>query len=1067
MEQTDHGNTTQTSAHPAKDGTFTPPRHWMSLSELDSNYWKDAAEQEIRGQEFKAKPIESLEKMEKMGNFGIARREFLTVMGASMAMASAACMRKPVHKIIPYVVKPEEIVPGVPTWYASTCQECSVGCGILAKDREGRPIKLEGNPEHPVNEGALCARGQASLLNLYDPDRLKNPVVVDRASGSFRVTGWDQLDAEIIARLKGVAAKGGKVRVLSAPIISDSTRALVQDFLGSFRDGALVEYEALSFEDIAKGQQESYGQSAIPHYRFDQADVVVSIGADFLGNWISPMEHSAAWAKRRKLEGESSAGAKMSKFYCFETTLTLTGSNADERFAVRPGDEYKVALALVSALVAEKRSRYVGDGNVLAAIKGYSSESVAAQIGHGLTAEKIKEVAETLWQSRGKALVVAGGGASKNAGSLATQVAVNLLNSALEAEGSTIDGSVTQAHSGGAADLSKLVSEMNSGSVDVLIIHRSNPAYASAGDSGFAQALKKVPLVLTTSALVDETSVLVDYVAPDHHYLENWGDAHGRSDVLSLQQPTVAPLHQTRAFQDTLLTWIKGAGGKAPRAAKVIAANGSWYEYLKAYWQDTVFPKYGKALGSFTSFWETTLEKGVLVIGKSGGGRRDFRTASLKAVPGFSEAPSETQLVLYPKISMGDGRSANNPWLQEMPDPISTVTWDNYLNMAPSAAEKLGIAQYDVVEISAGGVAASLPVNIQPGLHPQVVSAAIGYGRERAGKVGTQVGVNVFPFAGTRGGSLELSGAAVKLRRTGKRYELAASQQVILTETHNRPIINDITLAAYRKNPESESHHDPELRMKEVPTIWPKHRYDKPYRWGMAIDLNSCTGCGSCVIACQAENNIPVVGRTQVRNHREMHWIRIDRYYSNSKDQPQVVFQPMLCQHCENAPCETVCPVLATVHSDEGLNEMTYNRCVGTRYCQNNCPYKVRRFNFFDFWKEYQETQNLVWNPDVTVRTRGVMEKCTFCVQRIQSAKSTAKDRGDHVKDGELKTACQQTCPTDAIVFGNINDPGSRVSKLRSDPRAYRVLEVQNTKPSISYLTKVRNRQEESHHGHS
>jgi len=579
---------------------------------------------------------------------------------------------------------------------------------------------------------------------------------------------------------------------------------------------------------------------------------------------------------------------------------------------------------------------------------------------------------------------------------------------------------------------------------------------------GLEDAIKKVPLVIVVSDREDETGLWADFILPDHHYLENWGDANPRKGLYSLQQPAIAPMYNTRSFQDSLMTWSKTPG---LNIAGLSSRAKDWHDYLQNHWKETHYRE-SASTATFEQFWEGALRVGVLDLRASRGlGKptaRSFKSASLSKLPKYSARnESGFALALYESTAMYDGRSANNAWLQELPDPISSVSWDNYLSLSPALAKRLGVKGDDVVEVSMGDVQVHLPVYIQPGLHPQVACVAVGYGRRAVGKVGNQTGVDVFPFVQNQENRLVFSGQSVSIRKTGKFYRLAATQWHTVTE--NRPIINDITLTEFRKNPASSQHTDPHLRLETVPSLWPKHEY-KGYRWGMAIDLNSCTGCGACVVACQAENNIPVVGRDQVRVSRQMHWLRIDRYYGGTPENPDVVFQPMLCQHCENAPCETVCPVLATVHDDEGLNVQVYNRCVGTRYCQNNCPYKVRRFNFFDHWKAYEVPMNMAWNPDVTVRTRGIMEKCTFCVQRIRDAKDKAKDAGEKVHDGDVKTACQQTCATDAIVFGDMNDPESRVSRLMASPQAFRVLEVLNARPSISYLSKVRNKKGAGHH---
>ena len=1054
------------------DSSFVPPRHWIGPDELEASYWSNPQVQEKRSQEFFEKPVEFIDKLDRSPQGGVARRDFLTIMSASMAMAGFACARRPVHKIIPYVVKPEEITPGVPNWYASTCQECAKGCGVLIKNREGRPIKLEGNPDHPVNKGSLCGRGQASVLGLYDPDRLKAPVVRNRADGTRKESNWADVDAALQAQLKKIAGQGGRVKVLSGEIQSESTRRLVKEFLGAFPKGEHIEFEPLALDEVPAAQALSYGNAVVPRYRFDQAHYVLSLGSDFLGNGLSPLESTKLWTERRKLSGQNPAQAQLGKLVCVESMMTLTGANADQRMPVRPGDELKVGMAVAHDLIIrQKKSRFAQDNSVISALQGYSPEVVAAEIGLSRGAESIREIASALWENQGKSIVVAGSVQAKTADAMSLQIVANLLNSALDNDGKTVDGSVNYSVSRSSfVALSRLADEMKAGQVDALIVYRSNPLYAAPRTAlGLAEGLKRVPLVIVVSEYEDETSALADYILPDHHYLENWGDAHPNQAVYSLQQPAMAPIHSSRAFQDSLLIWRKGGLAVSGLAAKSL----DWHDYLQNNWKETVYREVGAA-GSFEQFWNGTLRAGVVDVFAAKGissekvAPRSFRTASVANLPKYSAQTEALTLALYAKTSLYDGRNANNAWLQELPDSISSVTWDNYINLSPALAKKLDLKDDDVVELVSGDRSVELPLHIQPGLHSQVVTVAVGYGRTAVGKVGNHTGVDVFPLtqlSGAKGTAPALiyAGQKVSLRKTGKFYKLALTQWH--TATENRPVINDITLAEYRKNPAQSNHTDPHLRLETVPTMWKKHEY-KGYRWGMAIDLTACTGCSACMIACQAENNVPVVGRDQVRVSRQMHWIKIDRYYSGSAENPNVVFQPMLCQHCENAPCETVCPVLATVHDDEGLNVQVYNRCVGTRYCQNNCPYKVRRFNFFDHWKSYEGTANMVWNPDVSVRTRGIMEKCTFCVQRIREAKDLAKDAGDQVKDGALKAACQQTCPADAIVFGNLNDPESRVSKMKESPQAFRVLEVLNTLPAVSYMTKVRNQAGSAHSGH-
>lgn len=1044
--------------------SFSPPRHWIGPEELEASYWSDAAVTEKRGQEFYEKPVELIDRIDKMDQAGFARREFLTIMGASMAMAGLSCARRPVHKIIPHVVKPEDVTPGVANWYASTLVEGGQASGVLVKVREGRPIKLEGNPDHPFNRGTLSARAQASILSLYDPDRLTAPVLRDRSARTRKVASWQEWDKAVGDRLHRIASSSGKVRLLTGEIVSESTQRAIKELFGAF--GSRFEhvvYEPLAEDDVVAGQELSYGSSVVPHYRFAQARVVASFGADFLG--ANLLESAREWIKNRKLEGQKAPSAQQSQLFVVESAFSLTGANADLRIPVRAGDELRAALAVAHELiVVKKRGRYASDSAVAAALAGYSIDAAAAEIGGQKTAQILHELADSLWEARAHSLVLASGASTRTDSGVALQVVVNLLNSTLDNDGATVDGSAwAKPARGGFAALQKLTAELREGNVAFLMIAGTNPAYSAPADLGFEEALKRAGFVVTIADREDETALLSDAVGAESHWLEAWGDALSRKGVWSLVQPTLQPIHTTRSLGETLQGLAKATGGSG-----AMAKAADWHAFVRATWADTAGRAGG---GAGDSFWEACLQRGgYFAEGSAGASARPFRSSSLSVVPKATKralAESEFVLTAYANAAMFDGRMANNAWLQELPDPMTAVTWDNSINLSPAAAKKLSVTTDDVVEVQWGGSKFELPVFVQPGLHPQSLSVAVGYGRKAAGKVGTGVGANLFALARVAGGRALLGGQTVKVRKTGKRYRLATTQWH--TASENRPVINDVTLTEFKKNPAAANHTDPHLRMDPVPSMWPKHEY-KGHRWGMAIDLTSCIGCGACSIACQAENNIPVVGREQVRNSRQMHWIRIDRYYSGSPENPDVVFQPMLCQHCENAPCETVCPVLATVHDDEGLNVQVYNRCVGTRYCQNNCPYKVRRFNFFDHWVAYEGTLNLAWNPDVTVRTRGIMEKCTFCTQRIREVKDRAKTAGETLKDGAIKTACQQTCPTDAIVFGDINDPTSRVSRLKNSPQAFRVLEILNTKPTVSYLTKVRNKPEGmseggAHHG--
>jgi Fe-S-cluster-containing dehydrogenase component/anaerobic selenocysteine-containing dehydrogenase len=1051
QKQTD----TMTETVDKKEAAFQAPRHWVEMDELSPSYWEDEKNQKARGQEFSHKPVETLEMLERLDSKGVARRDFLTIMGASMAMTSFACVRRPMTKIIPYVVKPDEVTPGVANYYASTDPES--GSGLLVRTREGRPVKIEGNPDHPVSRGKASAQQQASLLSLYDPERLRAPAKVE--AGVSLPLSWGEADAQLAEALKGAKT----VRVLSRPMLSPSLRRVTKEFLAAFSSGRTIEYRSLEEEDLAEAQEASYGGAVIPRYRFDKADVVVSLGADYLGTWVSPVEHASDWATRRRLSSKSHSSAKMSKLYTFEPMMTITGAQADERYPVQPSDMVKVGMAVAHELIVKKRrTSFASNPTVVASLRSYSPAKVAKELGNGITEAKIGEIADNLWKARGSSLVVAGSAQTKSEEGLQLQVAANLLNSALENEGSTVDGlaSPRQAR-GDYRDVARLVREMEQGKVDALLIHDLNPMYDLPAEVGFEAAAAKVGTVVHFSDRLNETSMKAGYVLPLSHYLEDWGDAEPRKDLFSLQQPTVSPLFDTRGFGEALI-----ALGRAGVKVSGLASRAkNWHEYVKGAWRETLFSRFGGGK-SFEAFWVKVVQKGVLDARGSkanSSSPRRFKAASLGLVSSSTASRDGLQFVTYESMAMGDGRMANNAWLQEMPDPITTVTWDNFVAISPKLAHDRNLHTHDVVKLESGGKTIKLPVYVQPGVHPNVVAVAAGYGRELTGKVGSGVGARALDFATVKGNRVVLSGHPVTLTKTGARYELAMTQGHHKTE--GRPIVNDMTLDQFKSNPATEDHTDPHLRMKKIPTMWTKHEYKKQ-KWGLSIDLNSCTGCGACVIACQAENNTPTVGRDRVRVGREMHWIRIDRYYSGSPDRPDVLFEPMMCQHCDNAPCEVVCPVLATIHSDEGLNQMVYNRCVGTRYCQNNCPYKVRRFNFFDHWKDYKETMNMVWNPDVTVRSRGVMEKCTFCVQRINAARDAVRTERKRLRDGEVKTACQQTCPTDAITFGDLNDSKSRVSEMRNDQRNFRVLEILNTLPAVSYLSKVRNKEEEEHsHG--
>ncbi|MCC6272633.1 MAG: TAT-variant-translocated molybdopterin oxidoreductase [Deltaproteobacteria bacterium] len=970
---------------------------WKSLEELR----EDPALREQNADEFP--------------EWSASRRDFLKIMGFGLGtVAMVACTRSPVHKAIPFLQKPEELTPGVANWYATTCAGCSAGCSLLVKNRDGRPIKVEGNPESPLNEGAVCAVGQASLLSLYDGSRLKEP----RWSGS--TIGWEGLDERVRDGLNAATAAGRKVALLTGTVVSPTTLALIGEFLAKFPGAQHVAYDPVSAKAIREANRKSFGAAVLPRYRFDLAERIVGLQADFLGSWISPVEFTRQYVSRRKLK----PGVAPSRHVQIESDFSLTGSNAELRIPILPAQTLGAALSLLAEIQG-----LAGGANLPDFPK------------QGLPVEKIREVAKDLWRHRGASLVVSG------SNEIGVQSVVNAINSLLGNIGKTVDlDAPSLQKQGDEAAFAGLVTAMKKGEVGALFVEGVNPAYDNPLAADFREALKQVPLSLSFSPFPDETSAAVRASAPGLHFLEAWGDAEPQAGLFHLTQPLIAPLFDNRSFQDSLLKWM-GAGE-------------DFYRYLQARWEKTLFPKQGKFF-SFRDFWNHSLHDGVFRLSGSDPQAKalvenpvEAARAALAAQGGSVEG---LQLQAYESIALRAGTDANNPWLQELPDPVTKVTWGNVLKLAPAEAARQGWKDGDMVRIKTNQGQFELPVFLQPGMPAKAVSAALGYGRSEAGKVGKGVGGNFYPVLTFVDGYFRYVASGIQLEATGRH------QRVATTQTHSnmegRAIVRDTTYAEYKNNPRAGNEDRPKLI-----SLWPAWK-EGPHSWGMAIDLNACTGCSGCLIGCQVENNVPVVGEEEVWRRREMGWIRIDRYYVGPEDNPETLHQPMMCQHCGNAPCETVCPVLATVHSSDGLNQQVYNRCVGTRYCANNCPYKVRRFNWFDYadnpdfdFNLNDQVAKLALNPDITVRTRGVMEKCSMCVQRIQEGKLKAKNEGRKLEDGEIQMACQQSCPGKAIVFGDLNDPESEISKLLKDERYYAVLEELNVQPAVGYLTKVRNK---------
>ncbi|SER09370.1 TAT-variant-translocated molybdopterin oxidoreductase [Pedobacter rhizosphaerae] len=955
------------------------------------------------------------------------RRDFLKALGFGLgAVTLAACQSTPLKKSIPYLVKPEEVTPGIPNYYTSSFN----GQSILVKTREGRPIKIEPNPNAGQFNCGTDARAQASVLDLYDVSKLKAPATVK--GGNVEETSWAKIDAFVKEGLVKAQTSGKKIRIVASTVNSPSTNAVIAAFVAKYPAAKLVQYDAVSYTGIIQANQNSFGKAVLPKYNFDKADLIVSFGADFLGTWISGEEFTAQYTANRNYK--SLENKKMSRHIQFESGMSLTGTNADTRVPIKLSEEGPALLALYNAITG-------------AALPG-------AALGNNATADKvIKLAAKELVQLKGKALVVSG------SNDVSTQILVNAINAAIGSYGTTIDlDNPCYLYAGNDAEFNGLVAEMGRGEVGAVLFLNSNPAYDYVNAKGFAEALAKVPTKVSFSDRADETATLCDVIAINHNYLESWGDANAYEGYYSIVQPTINPVFNSRQAEESLLTWAD-------------APVKDYYQFVRSNWETKMLPAVGLK-------WEQVLDKGVVTVAAKPAGTYAFSlslAAVATSITNSSKAlAKEIELQVYETVPMRDGKNANNAFLQELPEPVSKVTWDNFVALAPKFAEKLKVKEFDVVEVkSTNGYSVTLPVLIQPGQAQGTASISLGYGRTKAGKAGNDVGKNAFPFATFVNGTMQYA-TSVTITPTGGYYELAQ------TQTHHsfegRAVIKEASFKEYLKNPAAGNHKGDHKDY----DLW--DQYEKPgNNWVMAIDLNACTGCGSCVVACNVENNIPVVGRDEVRRRREMHWIRIDRYYSfetpegdvtrekeiaklDDLDHVSVVHQPMLCQHCDHAPCETVCPVLATVHSSDGLNHMAYNRCVGTRYCANNCPYKVRRFNWFNYWNDSRfdnylnnEFTQLVLNPDVTTRSRGVMEKCSMCIQRIQGGKLQAKLEKRALKDGDIKMACQEACSANAIIFGDSNDPNSEVSKALRSERIYYVLEEINVKPGIGYMTKIRN----------
>ncbi len=999
------------------------PTYWRSLGQLDE------------GPEFRAFLEREFPEGASELPEGVTRREMITLLGASLSLAGLAGCRRPVEEIVPYVTAPEDVVPGIPRFYATTMPFGRSAYGLVVESHEGRPTKVEGNPSHPSTLGASSSRVQASVLGLYDADRSQTV----RQGGESKswadfVTAWGEL-------AKAHAADGGAgLAILSESFASPTLARLAAELRARYPKLQWATYDAVSDESRVAGLRSATGRDLDLMLRLDRASVILALDADPLLTDPEMIRHARGFAAGRRA---GSSGGEMNRLYAVEGVYSLTGAMADHRLRL----ESRQIAPFLAALAARLAPPNAG------------AASLAGTGVPGVDPRWIDALAKDLLANRGKGLIVAG-----DRQPAAVHAAVCALNTYLGNTGTTVTYYETKdAVLPSVSSLAALVAAMQAGTVQTLVVLGGNPVFDAPADLDFASALAKVPQSIALGHSVDETSVKTTWHLPRAHYLESWGDARAVGGPLSVVQPLILPLFGGRTAVEVLGLM---AGDK----------DRPGYDIVRETWT----PILGAA--EFDTKWNRVLHDGFLA-----GSELPEVVPNLTAEPlaelarsiggGAGAAAGGSrgglEVVFVPSPALHDGRFANDGWLQELPDPLTKLTWDNPALLSPKTAETLGLSSGDVVRLDYAGRSLELPVWLLPGMADGVVALTLGYGRSHAGRIGSGVGFDAFTVRTSKTPGFD-SGAS--LTRLGRTYPLSATQEHGSME--GRPVVRESTLAELHSKAAAAAEPAEGAHAGESPpapkegsgvrgvfpehpehfSLWKEHTYDQGHQWGMTIDLNSCIGCNACMIACQSENNIPVVGKDQVAKGREMHWIRLDRYFSGEPSgSPEVVFQPVPCMHCEDAPCEQVCPVAATVHNGEGLNVMVYNRCIGTRYCSNNCPYKVRRFNFFNFTKDTPDILELAMNPDVTVRSRGVMEKCTYCTQRINRVKIDARLAGRELRDGDVKTACQQACPAQAIEFGDIRDSASRVAKAKADPRNYALLEELNTKPRTTYLTKVRN----------
>ena len=941
----------------------------------------------------------------------VSRRNFLKVLGLGTASAAliASC-KQPVEKAIPYFIKPEEIAPGKAVHYASSYFNQNEFCNILVKVRDSRPIKLEPNPESVITPNGTSGKVQASVMDVYNINRYQHPL-----KNNQKIL-WEDADNEITGQLRTLQNEGSTILLITPTIISPSTKKLIAEFIETY-GAEWHQYDAVPMNGYREANRRVFGTDAIPEYDLEKADCIVSVGADFLGTWLSPVEFARQYASRRDLHKEN---PDLNKHYQIEAGMSLTGTSADERIKVERADYGKVLAYL--------HNKITGSGR---------NPDLPSEIASGLD-----KVAADLQKYKGNSLLICGDNDPDY------QVLVNSINQNLGNVGETIRFGRNYNHYRGTEEWYERLMNANPRAV---LLWDVNPVYNHPESEKIKAAIENATLSVSLSSLPDETADICRYKLPSPGYLECWDDAEYKTGIVSVMQPTLHKLFDSRQPQETLLKWT----GK----------ESAWRDYIKENWKTNYFPLQNKNTDN-ERFWVEILRKGEFIASEPATGvsfneeeiDSAFRNVlSEKSAEGFT-------VELVENVNIGTGHGPLNPWLQECPDPVTRMAWGNYASVSPRIAREQEIKNGDVILI---GENLAIPAFVQPGQADNTISISVGYGRKTGIPENLITGVNAYPLVNLKNGYRSFASSGFNISKTGETEEMALAQGHQSME--GRAIVRDATYEEWKTDPAAGNEMHEKIKHHHA-TLYPEREYPG-HKWGMAIDLNKCIGCNACVLACNTENNIPVVGKKEVSRAHEMHWIRIDRYYKGDEENPEVVRQPVMCQHCDHAPCENVCPVAATNHSDEGINQMAYNRCIGTRYCNNNCPYKVRRFNWLDYTGSdaipnnrfdpanmTMDLSRMRHNPDVTVRAKGVIEKCTFCIQRIQEKKLEAKNENRKMHDGELKTACQQACPADAIVFGDMNDPESKVSKLIKDPRNYHLLEELHTLPSVGYLTKIKNK---------